>query len=90
MVYHSPSSGDCNSPPAQREARHAEGGGHATTAAAAPEQGAGARLTARAWPAAGGPPTLGLRASRGDHDMELRRAGGEAPHSHVTGVAEVG
>lgn len=46
----------CSSPPAWGAARRAEGGGHGATAAA-PEPGAAARPTARAWPAAGVPPT---------------------------------
>lgn len=46
----------CSSPPAWGAAHRAEGGGRGATAAA-PEPGAAAQPTARAWPAAGVPPT---------------------------------
>lgn len=52
----------CSSPPAWGAARRAEGGGRGATAAA-PEPGAAARPTARAWPAAGAPPTWAPTAS---------------------------
>ena len=52
----------CSSPPAWGAARRAEGGGRGATAAA-PEPGAAAQPIARAWPAAGVPPTWALRGS---------------------------
>lgn len=52
----------CSSPPAWGVARRAEGGGRGATAAA-PEPGAAAQPTARAWPAAGVPPTWAPRGS---------------------------